>query len=126
MSDDQQNPDQMYDAANALKDAGDLEGAVEALFKVLEVDPDHLHANMALGVHLQKLGRLDESIKHAVRVTEIQPDDPFSFTQLSVIYQRCGRIPEAEDAMAQAHVLQGRPASTGQPDSSQHAGGGNG
>ena len=87
MSDDQQNTDQMYDAANRLKDAGDLEGAVEALFKVLEVDPDHLHTNMALGVHLQKLGRLDESIKHAVRVTEIQPDDPFSFTQLSVIYQ---------------------------------------
>jgi len=28
---------------------------------------------------------------------------------LSVIYQRCGRIPEAEEAMARAHMLQGRP-----------------
>ncbi len=123
MSDSEQNPDQLYDAANRLKDAGDLEGAVDALFKVLEIAPDHLHSNMALGVHLQKLGRLDEAIKYAVRVTEIEPNDPFSFTQLSVIYQRCGRIPEAEDAMARAHVLQGRPASTGQPDSSQHAAG---
>ena len=113
-------PDQMYNAATKLKDAGDLEGATEALQNILEVDNDHVHTNMALGVYLQKLGRLDDAIKYAVRVTEIQPDDPFSFTQLSVIYQRCGRIPEAEDAMAQAHVLQGRPASTGQPDSSQH------
>lgn len=108
MNGDEKNPDKMYDAANELKEAGDLEGAVDALFRVLEVAPDHLHSNMALGVYLQKIGRLEEAIKHAVRVTEIQPDDPFSFTQLSVIYQRCGKILEAEDAMAKAHALQGR------------------
>ena len=113
MSGDDQNPDKMYDAANQQKEAGDLEGAVATLKKILEIDANHLHANMALGVYLQKLGRLDESILHAVKVTEIQPEDPFSFTQLSVIYQRCGKIQEAEDAMAQAHVLQGRPAGGG-------------
>ena len=123
MSDDTQSPDKMYDAAQALKEEGNLEGAVDALLKILEIDNDHLHTNMALGVYLQKIGRIDEAIKYAVRVTEIQPDDPFSFTQLSVIYQRCGRIPEAEDAMAKAHVLQGRPASTGQPAESKHADG---
>lgn len=117
-------PDQMYDAAQKLKEDGNIEGATEALLKILEVDNDHLHTNMALGVYMQKLGRIEESIKYAVRVTEIQPEDPFSFTQLSVIYQRCGKIPEAEDAMAKAHVLQGRPASTGQPEDSKHAAGG--
>ena len=120
MSDDQ-DPEVMYDAANKLKEDGDLEGSVDALLKIVEIAPNHLHTNMALGVYLQKLGRVEEAIKHAVKVTEIQPDDPFSFTQLSVIYQRCGRIPEAEDAMAQAHTLQGRPASTGQPAESKHA-----
>lgn len=113
MSGDDQNPDKMYDAANQQKEAGDLEGAVATLKEILKIDPDHLHSNMALGVYLQKLGRLDEAILHAVKVTEIQPEDPFSFTQLSVIYQRCGKIQEAEDAMAQAHVLQGRPAGGG-------------
>lgn len=122
MSEEAQDPDKLYDAAIALRDAGNVEGAVEAMFDILKVDENHLHTNMALGVHLQKLGRLEEAIKYAVRVTEIQPDDPFSFTQLSVIYQRCGRIPEAEDAMAKAHVLQGRPASTGQPPESKHSG----
>ena len=57
---------------------------------------------------LQKLGRNDEAIAHAQKVCELEPNDPFSFTQLSVICQRCGKIPEAEAAMAQAHLLQGR------------------
>lgn len=117
----EQNPDLLYDEAAKLKDGGDIEGAVESLLKIVESFPDHLHTNMALGVYLQKLGRIEESIKHAVKVTELEPNDPFSFTQLSVIYQRCGRIMEAEDAMAKAHVLQGRPASTGQPSDSKHA-----
>jgi len=117
------NPDLMYNEVVRLKDAGDLEGATAALFKIIEIAPDHVQSNMALGVYLHKLGRLEEAIKYATRVTEIQPDDPFSFTQLSVIFQRCNRIPEAEDAMAKAHVLQGRPASTGQPDTSKHSGG---
>jgi Flp pilus assembly protein TadD len=113
MSGDDKNLDKMYDAANQQKEDGDLEGAVAALKQVLEIDANHLHTNMALGVYLQKLGRLDEAIVHAVKVTEIEPEDPFSFTQLSVIYQRCGKIQEAEDAMARAHVLQGRPPGGG-------------
>jgi Flp pilus assembly protein TadD len=85
-----------------------MEEAVIKLQEILTIAPDHVQTHMALGVHLQKLGRPDEAIVHARRVTELEPNDPFSFTQLSVIYQRCGKIPEAEDAMARAHALQGR------------------
>lgn len=99
---------ELYDEANKLKGAGDLPGAVEKLLEILKIEPDHVLAHSALGVHLQKLGRIDEAIKHATRVSELEPKDPFSFTQLSVILQRCGKIPEAEAAMAQAHMLQGR------------------
>lgn len=102
-------PDELYDEANKLKSAGKLEEAVARLEELLTVDPNHVLAHSALGVHLQKLGRSDEAIAHATRVTELEPNDPFSFTQLSVICQRCGKIPEAEAAMAQAHMLQGRP-----------------
>jgi Flp pilus assembly protein TadD len=100
---------ELYDEASKLKNAGDLAGAVAKLEELLKVEPDHVLAHSALGVHLQKLGKLDDAIRHATRVTELEPNDPFSFTQLSVICQRCGKIPEAEAAMAQAHVLQGRP-----------------
>lgn len=99
-------PDEMYDQSLALKDKGDLEGAVKKLEEIVALDPNYALAHSALGVHLQKLGRFDEAIRHAVRVTEIEPHDPFSFTQLSVIYQRCGKIREAEDAMAVARSIQ--------------------
>lgn len=98
---------EMYDESLALKDKGDLEGAVKKLDEIITIDPNFALAHSALGVHLQKLGRFDDSIKHAIRVTELEPKDPFSFTQLSVIYQRCGKIREAEDAMAVARSMQG-------------------
>ncbi len=102
------NPDELYAEASKLKNEGKLPEAVAKLEEILKVAPDHVLAHSALGVHLQKLGRPEEAISHARRVTELEPNDPFSFTQLSVIYQRCGRIPEAEEAMARAHMLQGR------------------
>jgi len=102
-------PDKLYDAARKLKDQGDLEGCVTALQEILVSHPDHVQTHLALGVHLQKLGRPEEAIAHAKRVAEISPDDAFSFTQLSVIYQRCGKIFEAEDAMARAREIQGTP-----------------
>ena len=98
--------DSMYDKANALKEQGDLAGAVAKLKQILEIDPAHVLAHSALGVHLQKLGQLEEAIEYAVKVTELEPNDAFSFTQLSVIYQRCGRIPEAEEAMDRARRIQ--------------------
>jgi Flp pilus assembly protein TadD len=99
--------EELYDEAMKLKNA-DMTAAVVKLEEILQTDPDHARTHMALGVCLQKLGRVDDAIRHATRVTELEPNDPFSFTQLSVICQRCGKIPEAEAAMAQAHILQGR------------------
>jgi len=106
MSETDTDPDKLYDAANALKEQGDLEGCVNALMEILKVAPDHQQTHMALGVHLQKLGRNDDAITHAKRVAELNPQDAFSYTQLSVIYQRCGKIQEAEDAMARAREIQ--------------------
>jgi Flp pilus assembly protein TadD len=100
-------PDEMYDEAIRIKDAGDLAGAVAKLEEIVTQTPEHVLAHSALAVHLQKLGKPDDAIKHALKVAELEPKDPFSFTQLSVIYQRCGKIPEAEDAMARARMMQG-------------------
>ncbi len=100
------NPDEMYDAAVALKDQGDLEGAITKLNEILVSDPNHVLTHSALAVNLQKTGKLEEAVAHARKVTEIEPQDAFSFTQLSVICQRCGLIQEAEDAMARAQMIQ--------------------
>jgi Flp pilus assembly protein TadD len=97
----------MYDAAVALKNQGDLPGAVAQLREVLKVDPDHAVSHCALAVYLQKLGDFDAAIEHALKVVELQPNDPFSYTQLSTVCMRCGKIPQAEAALARAREIQG-------------------
>ncbi|MBL4884331.1 MAG: tetratricopeptide repeat protein [Planctomycetaceae bacterium] len=95
----------MYDEATALKDQGDLEGAVAKLKEVLTEDETFVLAHTAIAVHLQKLGQNDEALTHAKRVVELEPDDPFSQAQLSVIAQRCGQITAAEDALARSNTM---------------------
>ena len=94
----------LYDEAVALKDEGNLEGAVAKLNELLEHDENYKLAHSALAVYLQKLDKFDEAIAHAKRVVEIDPQDKFSYTQLSIICQRCGRIQEAEEALARANM----------------------
>lgn len=98
--------DQAYDAAVALKDASDLEGAANTLLQNVQEYPDHVLSYGALAVVLQRLDRKEEAVAHAIKVTELKPEDHFSFIQLSVICMRCGKIKEAEDAMAHAKMMQ--------------------
>ena len=114
MSDKTSDPDELYDAANQLKEEGNLEAAVEALQKIVAEHPDHLQSHLALGVHLQKLGRNEAAITHATKVAELDPKDAFSFVQLSVVMQRCGMIMEAEDAMARANAIRMEQSAQGQ------------
>lgn len=98
---------EIYNEAEKLKDAGDLEGAAAKLNALLEQDAGYALAHSALAVIYTRLRRHDEAIQHALKVCELEPKDAFSFTALSVTYQRAGKIPEAEHAMAQAHMISG-------------------
>jgi tetratricopeptide (TPR) repeat protein len=107
------DPARLYDEADKLKDAGQLEEAVAKLEEALAADPNYALAHSALAVVQQKLGRHDDAIQHAQRVAEIEPDDPFSYTALSVTYQRAFAgtndmqyIRMAEDAMERSRMLQ--------------------
>jgi Flp pilus assembly protein TadD len=105
----------LYDEADKLKDAGDLEAAVAKLREALAVEPSYTLAHSAMSVVLQRLGRHEEAIAHARKACELEPNDPFSFTALSVTYQRAFAgtndmryIRMAEDAMEQSRMLQSR------------------
>ena len=97
---------ELYDEADQLKEQGKLEEAVGKLNEAVGIDVDFALGHSALAVILGKLGRHADAVRHAQRVCELEPNDSFSFTALSVICQRAGMIPEAEDAMARAHVVQ--------------------
>ena len=99
--------EQQYDEAIRLKEAGQLDEAAAKLSQLLEQEPGYPLAHSALAVICTRLRRHDEAIAHALKVCQLEPNEPFSYTALSVTYQRAGKIPEAEDAMARAHALQG-------------------
>ena len=99
--------EERYEAAEALKNAGDLAGAVAALEAVVADDPGYALAHSALAAWCTRLERHDEAIRHARRVCELEPADPFSYTALSVACMRGGRIAEAEEALARSRMLQG-------------------
>ncbi|NBW87461.1 MAG: hypothetical protein EBR23_11720 [Planctomycetia bacterium] len=101
------NRDERYSAAEKLKDAGDLAGAVASLESLVAEDPDFGLAHSALAAWCTRLERHDEAVRHARRVCELEPRDPFSYTALSVACMRAGRIAEAEDALARSRMLQG-------------------
>ena len=100
--------EERYQAAEGLKDGGDLAAAVAALEALVAEDPDFALAHSALAAWCTRLERHEEAIRHARRVCELEPTDPFSFTALSVACMRGGRIPEAEEALARSRMLQGR------------------
>jgi Flp pilus assembly protein TadD len=99
-------PNELYDQAADLRDAGDKEGAVVKLDEAVALDPDFAIGHGMLAKLHADLAHAEQAIQHARRVAELEPDDAFSFTALSVIYQRCGRIPEAEHAKAMAYQKQ--------------------
>lgn len=107
------DPIALYDQADQLKMAGDLEGAAAKLAEAIAADESYALAHSAMAVVQQKLGAHDKAIEHAKRVCELEPGDPFSYTALSVTYQRAyagtgdvSFIPLAEDAMAKSRMME--------------------
>ncbi|MEX2114433.1 MAG: tetratricopeptide repeat protein [Pirellulales bacterium] len=100
--------EELYAQADQLKGEGKLDEAAALLEKLLEQDDKYALAHSALAVICGRLKRHDDAIRHGLKVCELEPNEPFSYTAMSVTYQRAGKIPEAEDAMARAHMLQGR------------------
>jgi Flp pilus assembly protein TadD len=99
--------EERYEAAETLKNAGNLAAAVQALGEVVADEPDFALAHSALAAWCTRLERHEEAVKHARRVCELEPKDPFSYTALSVACMRGGLIAEAEDALARSRTLQG-------------------
>jgi len=99
-------PDELYEEAISLRDAGDRPAAIEKLKIAVEADPEFTIGHGFLAKLYADMAMAEDAIRHAQRVVELEPEDTFSYTALSVIYQRCGRIPEAEEAKARAYYKQ--------------------
>ena len=108
------NVTSMYDEAEQLKDAGKLDEAIAKLSDILQIDPKHVLSHLALAVVYGRVGQHEQAVQHGEQACALEPQESFNFTALSVTYQRAWQgtqrqeyIAKAEEAMAQAHVLQG-------------------
>lgn len=99
--------EERYEAAEKLKNAGQLAEAVTLLEGVVSDHPEYALAHSALAAWCTRLDRHEEAVRHARRVCELEPKDPFSYTALSVACMRAGRIQEAEEALARSRMLTG-------------------
>ncbi len=99
--------EERYAAAEQIKDAGDLAGAVAAMESLVADEPDYALAYSALAAWCTRLERHEQAVRHARKACELEPRDPFSYTALSVACMRAGLIPEAEEALAKSRMLQG-------------------
>ncbi|TWT95237.1 Tetratricopeptide repeat protein [Botrimarina colliarenosi] len=107
------DPVALYDEADKLKAAGDLDGAAAKFEEAIAADETYALAHSALAVVQQKLGAHDKAIEHAKRVCELEPNDAFSYTALSVTFQRAyagtgdtSYIALAEEAMATSRTIE--------------------
>jgi len=106
---------QLYKEADKLKDEGKLDEAIVKLNELLAADENHVLSHLALAVIYGRVGKHDDAVRHGQRACEIDANDPFNFTAMSVTFQRAWQgtqkqeyIQMAEDAMARAHMLEGR------------------
>jgi tetratricopeptide (TPR) repeat protein len=109
---------ELYSIASKLKDQNQNEEAINKLVEILEIDESFVLAHLALSVVYGRVGRHQEAVQHGQRACESDPRDAFNFTALSVTCQRASQavdnaadnqryVQAAEEAMAQAHQLQG-------------------
>lgn len=79
--------------------------AIEEYKRVLELEPQHTDALLALATAQMNAGLLDEAIASGRHLIELDAEDAFAHTTLSMIYQRKGMIDEAEKEQAKARML---------------------
>ena len=103
----------LYNEAEQLKDAGQLEQAAEKLNELLAAEPKHVLSHLALAVIYGRLGQHEKAVEHGKQACITDPSDACNFTAMSVTYQRAWQLPQrveyvqlAEDSMTGAHQLQ--------------------
>lgn len=101
MSLQEQYDDAMFDFSR-----GDYDGAIAKLKAVLEAEPAHFDAQLALGMALYRKGDYAAAIAEGHKAEKLKPDEQLVHTNLSLFYMKAG-----DKKTAEHHGLQARIAS---------------
>jgi len=96
---------EFYKEGNRLLGKGDVDGAIAAFGKALELQPEWTDCMLALATAYSNKGDQDKAIEIGKAIAKLDKDDAFVHTSLSIFYQRKGSIEEAEKEAAKARMI---------------------
>jgi len=97
------NTDLLYARAMISAQQKDVAGLEADLDRLLDIDPDNIHALNALGYTLADLtDRYTEAYDYVARALALKPDDPFILDSMGWVEYRRGNLAVAEDYLRRA------------------------
>jgi len=96
---EQQYDDAMFDFSRA-----DYGAAIDKLRRLLEEQPNHFDARLALGMALYRQGDYAAAIAEGHKAEQLQPQAQLVHTNLSLFYMKAGDKVKAEHHGLQARI----------------------
>src|SRR5215471_18549846 len=97
---------EQFDEAMYQFSVGEFDRAITGLRAILEADPGHFDAQLALGMACFRKGDIDAAIAEGHKAEKMRPNEQLVHTNLSLFYMKAG-----DKAKAEHHGLQARIAS---------------
>lgn len=79
-----------FTKANVLKQKGELQAAVNSYLKCIELDANHVDANLNLGILLRDVSKLTESKNFLLRAVQLRPSYALAHCNIALTLQRLG------------------------------------
>jgi len=95
---------ELENEAQALREAGKNEEAIEAYKKVLELDENFVRAHLALAILYTRGKDAERSVYHGEKATELEPNEGFNYMALSKTYQEAFEITRDTSFIEKAEV----------------------
>lgn len=94
-----------YLQGECLRTQGNWAGAADAFRRELDVDPNHLEANLHLGNILREEGRYDEALVYLTRASRLRGAAPVVKFSLGALYVSLGRLDEARRLLEDVQAI---------------------
>ena len=95
---------EQYDEAMLQFSRGDYDSAITKLKTVLQLEPEHFEAQLALGMAYYREGDYATAIAEGRKAETLRPHDQLVHTNLSLFYMKAGDKTTAEHHGLQARI----------------------